>query len=179
MTEAEQKQKDRQKRDLRDGVEKGYERIEEMTHTGQNPRTEADDDAGSRAEGKPDRHPIEARGQRDEELARQRDFPQSRKDRAWRRQKTRQQAGAAENFPSRQRRDRQNPILDRSRVESHASSSARAFNTSSRTRSQTSTRKARYSRDLRWSPERSRLGMRMSALIRPGRAVNTITRVPR
>jgi len=149
MPETEQKQKDRQKRDLRDGVEKGYQRIEEMAHTGQNPRAKANDDAGSRAEGKPDRHPIEARGQRDEELARQRDFPQSRKDRARRRQIARQQAGAPENFPSRQRRDRQKPILDRSRVESHASSSARAFNTSSRTRSQTSTRKARYSRDLR------------------------------
>ena len=80
MPEAEQKQKDRQKRDLRDGVEKGYQRIEEMAHTGQNPRAKANDDAGSRAEGKSDRHPIEARGQRDEELARQRDFPQRRTD---------------------------------------------------------------------------------------------------
>src|SRR6266508_141784 len=146
MPEAEQKQKDRQKRDLRDGVEKGYQRVEEMTHTEQNARTKAHDDAGSRTQRKPDRHPIEARSQRDEELARQRDFPQRREDRARRRQIARQQASEAENFPSQQRRDRQNPILDRSRVESHASSSARAFNTSSRTRSQTSTRKARYSR---------------------------------
>src|SRR5882724_6589029 len=149
MTEAEQKQKDRQKRDLRDGVEKGYQGVEEMTHTGQNSRTKAHHDAGSRTQREPDRHPIEARGQRDEKLARHRDFPQSREDRARRRQIARQQAGAAENFPSQHRRDRQNPILDRSRVESHASSSARAFNTSSRTRSQTSARKARYSRDLR------------------------------
>src|SRR5215471_12437676 len=109
MTEAEQQQKDRQKRDFRDGVEKGYQRVEE--------------------------------------LACERDFPQRREDRARRRQIARSEAGAAENFPSQQRRDRQKPILDRSRVESHASSSARAFNTSSRTRSQTSTRKARYSRD--------------------------------
>src|SRR5215469_11248919 len=149
MTEAEQKQKDRQKRDFRDGVEKGYQRVEEMTHTGHNPRAKPHDDAGSRAQRKPDRHPIEARGQRDEELARQRDFPQRREDRARRRQIARSEAGAAENFPTRQRRDRQNPILDRGRVDSHASSSARAFNTSSRTRSQTSTREARYSRDLR------------------------------
>src|SRR5260221_3846626 len=166
MPEAEQKQKDRQKRDRRDRVEKGSQRIEGMAHTGQNPRPKANDDAGSRAEGKPDRRPIEARGQRDEELARQRDFPQRRKDRARRRQIARQQTGAAENFPSRQRRDRQNPILDRSRVDSHASSSARAFNTSSRTKSQTSTRKARYSGALRYSPKRSTLGMRMSALMR-------------
>ena len=55
MPEAEQKQKDRQKRDLRDGVEKGYQRIEEMAHTGQNPRAKANDDSGSRAEGKSDR----------------------------------------------------------------------------------------------------------------------------
>src|SRR5262249_52928611 len=149
MTEAEQQQKDRQKRDLRDGVEKGYQRIEEMTHTGHDPRAKPHDDAGRGTEGKPDRHPIEARGQRDEELASQRDFPHSPEDRARRRHIARSEAGAAENFPSRQHRDRQNPILDRSRVESHASSSARAFNTSSRTRSQTSTRKARYSRDLR------------------------------
>src|SRR5262249_9805095 len=147
--------------------------------TGAEPGAEAHNEAGSRPQRKPARHPIEARGQRDEELARQREFPQRREDRARRRQIARQRPGAAENFPSQQRRDRQNPILDRSRVESHASSSARAFNTSSRTRSQTSTRNAKNSRHLPNSPEASRLGRRMWALTRPGRAVNTITRVPR
>ena len=71
-----------------------------MTHTGHNPRAKAHDDAGSRTQRKPDRHPIEARGQRDEELARQREFPQRREDRARRRQIAWQQAGAPENFPS-------------------------------------------------------------------------------
>src|SRR5262249_33416948 len=93
-----------------------------MPHAWQGPRTQPDDDAGGSSEDKPDRYPIEARSQRNKELAGERELPQSRQDGARRRQVARQEAGTTENVPSHQRRDRQDPVLHRRRIDPHASS---------------------------------------------------------
>ena len=149
MAEAEQQQEHRQERDLRDGIEERHQRIEEMAYPGHDPGAEPDDDAGHGAEREAGRDAVEARGKRDEELAGDGELPQRGEDRARPGQVARQHARAAENFPGHQRRKRQYPVLERCRADLHASSSARALSTSSRSRSHTLTRKAMYSADLR------------------------------
>src|SRR5262249_55000076 len=121
----------------------------------------------------------EARREVAEELAGAGYFDDRCDDGGWAGEIGRQHAGASGQLPHDQEPDREDELLDGGALD-HASCSARAFSTSSRSRSQISMRMALYSGDLRNSDERTMpTGMRMSALMRPGRAENTITRVPR